>query len=158
VTVLVVLLVSWAAFRAAGALGAAPMRSWRCSARWALALMLLFTASAHFTSMRHDLARMVPDVIPAPLAVVYLTGVLEFAGAIGLLLPKTRRLAGICLCLLFIAMFPANVKADREGLSIGGSAATPLALRLPMQVFLVWMAWWSSQDSFRRGREDPAHV
>ena len=67
-------------------------------------------------------------------------------------------MAGICLCLLFIAMFPANVKADREGLSIGGSAATSLALRLPMQVFLVWMAWWSSRDSFRRGREDPAHV
>jgi uncharacterized membrane protein len=115
--------------------------------------MLMFTASAHFTGMRHDLVRMVPGWVPQPLAVVYITGVLELAGAVGILLPHTRRLAGICLCLLFLAMFPANVKADLQGLTIGGSAATPLAVRVPMQLLFIWLAWWSSREPREPGSQ-----
>jgi uncharacterized membrane protein len=107
--------------------------------------MLFFTASAHFTSSRHNLARMVPEWIPAREAAVFVTGLLEIAGAVGLLVPRTRRIAGICLCLFFLAVFPANVKADRENLMIAGSRATPLALRVPMQALFVWLAWWSTR-------------
>ena len=147
VTVLAVLLISWLALRAAGAIGLRSLRTSRDSGRWALALMLLFTASAHFTSRRHDLARMVPDWMPHAEAVIVATGVLEIAGAVGILLPQRRRLAGVCLCILFVAMFPANVKAAREALTIGGSPATPLVLRLPMQILFVWLAWWSTRGS-----------
>jgi uncharacterized membrane protein len=150
--VLGVLLVSWLAFRATGAMGAAPLRSWRASGRWALAAMLFFTAYAHFGPMREDLARMVPEWAPSPMVLVYVTGLLEVAGAVGLLVRRTRRAAGIGLCVLFLAMFPANVKADREGLTVGGSRATPLAVRVPMQVLFVWLAWWSS----RRGKSEVA--
>jgi uncharacterized membrane protein len=129
---------------------------WRDSGRWALAVMLFFTASAHFTSMRHDLARMVPGWMPDAMAVVYVTGVLEIAAALGLLIPRTRNIAGLCLCVLLVAMFAANVKADRENLSIGGNPATPLWLRLPMQVLFIWLAWWSSRPG--RGVRDPAHA
>jgi hypothetical protein len=52
--------------------------------------MFLFTGLAHFTKMKHELARMVPDVFPRPLLVIYATGVLEFLGAAGLLLPRFR--------------------------------------------------------------------
>lgn len=107
--------------------------------------MLVFTASAHFTSMRHDLAKMVPTWVPNPEAVIFITGILEIAGAIGIFLPQTRYLAGICLCLLFVAMFAANVKAAHEGPKIGGSPATNLVLRIPMQIFFIWLAWWSTR-------------
>jgi uncharacterized membrane protein len=143
--VLAVLLLSWLTFRAAGALGIQRLANWRDSGRWALAVMLVFTGSAHFTSRRHDLALMVPSWVPNPELVISVTGILEFAGAIGLLLSSTRTVARICLCLLFAAMFPANVKAAREGLTIGGSPATELLLRLPMQILFIWLAWWSTR-------------
>ncbi|HYO83414.1 MAG TPA: DoxX family protein [Bryobacteraceae bacterium] len=155
--VLAVLLVAWLSFRAAGAAGINSLANWRDSGRWALALMLLFTASAHFTSMRHDLARMVPESVPYPEAVVLLTGILEVAGAFGLVLRLTREVAGGCLCLLFIAMFTANVKAAREGLAIGGSPATELVLRVPMQVLFIWLAWWSTRSRAGRDRSLQRH-
>lgn len=152
--VLVVLLIAWIAFRAAGYFGVKALASWRSSGRWALAVMLVFTASAHFTAMRHDLVKMVPGWMPQPMAVILVTGLLELAGAAGLLLRPTRRLAGILLCLLFIAMFPANIKAAQEGLTLGGRAATALWLRVPMQVLFIGLALWSTWpgDSERQRR------
>lgn len=147
---LAVLLGAWAAFRAAGAMGVRAWNGWRDAGRWALAVMLFFTASAHFTGMRHDLARMAPDWVPAPMAVILITGVLEIAAAIGLLWTKTRRAAGLALCALLIAMFPANVKAAREGLMLAGNPPTPLWLRAPMQALFVWLAWWTTRRPSER--------
>jgi uncharacterized membrane protein len=143
--VLTVLLLSWAVLRAAGSFGVKALATWRAARRGALALMLVFTASAHFTPMNQDLVKMVPEWMPRPMEVVYATGVLELAGAAGMVLPATRRLSGVMLCVLFVAMFPANVKAARQGLTLGGSAATGLWLRVPMQVLFVWLAWWSTR-------------
>jgi uncharacterized membrane protein len=147
VIVLGVLMVSWIAFRLAGRAGVRSLATWRDAGRWALAVMLMFTAAAHFTSARHDLVQMIPAWMPQPYAVIYLTGILEIAGAVGLLIPRTRSLAGICLCLLFAAMFAANVKAAQDGLMIAGSPATPLVWRLPMQILFIWLAWWSSRTA-----------
>jgi uncharacterized membrane protein len=145
--VLGVLLLAWTVFRLAGRLGVTALNSWRASARWALAVMLLFTATAHFSEARHDLARMVPGWMPEPVTVIYVTGVLEVLGAIGLLLPQTRRAAGVCLCIFFIAVFPANLKAAHENIGVGGQSATTLLLRIPMQVLFIWLAWWSTSES-----------
>jgi hypothetical protein len=54
--VLIVLLTSWLAFRIAGGAGVLAMASWRDAARYALVVMFLFTATAHFNKMKHDLA------------------------------------------------------------------------------------------------------
>jgi uncharacterized membrane protein len=51
---------------------------------------------------------------------LYVTGVLEFLGAVGLLVAKLRSVAGICLIVLLVAMFPANVRAARERLPLRG--------------------------------------
>ena len=93
--VLMVLLVSWAAFRAIGAVGVQGLSSWQDSARYALAVMFTFTATAHFNKMKHDLARMIPPYFPRPMLLIYITGVLELLGAAGLMLPQFRKLAGI---------------------------------------------------------------
>ena len=109
--------------------------------------MLVLTASAHFTEMRHDLVRMIPPIFPAPMLIVYITGVLELAGAVGLLLPKFRRVAGVCLAALFAVMFVANVHASQTGAGVGGQPPTPMLIRGPMQALFIAIALWTSKSS-----------
>lgn len=142
--VLIVLLVSWAVLRMAGAAGVSAMDSWRDAARYALVVMFIFTATAHFNKMKYDLARMIPPVFPNPLFLVYVTGVLELMGALGLALPQFQRLAGVCLILLLVGMFVANVHAARMGIALRGKPATPLWLRTPMQILFIALLWWSA--------------
>ena len=100
--------------------------------------MLVLTASAHFTEMRHDLVRMIPPIFPAPMLIVYITGVLELAGAVGLLLPKFRRVAGVCLAALFAVMFVANVHAGQTGAGVGGAAVTAAESHLQATMGAIW--------------------
>lgn len=145
--VLIILLVSCIVFRGIGALGVGALASWHASARYALFTMFLFTATAHFNKMKHDLAKMIPPVFPEPLAIVYITGILELLGAIGLLVPHFRFLAGICLILLLVAMFVANVHAALQGVTLRGKPATPLWLRAPMQIGFIVLLWWSTHSA-----------
>jgi len=142
--VLFVLLISLLLYRAIGALGVAALATWTGATRYALATMLVFTASAHFTKMKSDLVRMMPEWIPQPLALIYFTGLCEIAGAIGLLLPRVRQAAGLALIVFFIVVFPANVKAARSGVGMGGKRATPLWLRASMQVLFIALTRWSA--------------
>ena len=130
--------------RGLGWLGVKQLARWRDAARGALVIMFFFTAASHFTSMKHDFVAMIPEPLPRGLWVIYLTGVLEIAGAIGLLIPRFRRMAAVCLILLVLAMFPANVNAALNGIPLRGRAPTPLWLRLPMQLLFIWMLWWTS--------------
>ncbi len=139
-----VLVVSLLLFRAAGALGVATLASWVASTRWALAVMFLFTGIAHFTRARHEMARMIPSTFGNAMAIVYFTGACEIAGAIGILIPQTRMLAGICFILFLIAVFPANVKAAREKLKVAGRPATPLVPRTATQFVFIVLIWWST--------------
>jgi hypothetical protein len=54
---------------------------WLDAVRASLVVMFLFTASAHFTRLRHDLAAMIPPPFTGAMWLIYLTGVLELAGA-----------------------------------------------------------------------------
>lgn len=99
--------------------------------------MFLLTASAHWGKRRPDLIAMVPAGFPRPDLMVTITGILELLGAVGLLLPATTRPAAICLAILLVALFPANVRAARERLKIGGRDATPLPLRTLLQIVYI---------------------
>jgi uncharacterized membrane protein len=68
---------------------------------------------------------------------VTVTGVLEFAGAAGLLIAPVAPYAATGLALLMAAMFPANVSAARRRLSLGGKPVTPLPQRTAMQVLFI---------------------
>ncbi|MDQ3855531.1 MAG: DoxX family protein [Chloroflexota bacterium] len=141
---LIVLVVSLIILRGAGWLGVRHFSTWRDAGRYALAVMFMFTGVSHFTSMKHDFAAMIPSPLPNDLWVIYLTGVFEMAGAIGLLIPRTRRLAGICLGLLLLAMFPANVYAALEDIPLSGRPPTTLWLRTPMQLLYIGIVWWTA--------------
>ena len=141
---LFVFVISFIVLRGLGALGVKRLSSWREAGRIALVIMFLFTGFSHFSSLKHDFAAMIPEPLPNDLWVIYLSGVFEIAGAVGLLIPRTRRLAGICLVLLLVAMFPAHVNAIINEIPLGGNAPTPLWVRAPMQLLYIGMVWWTS--------------
>lgn len=80
---------------------------------------------------------MVPPISPHANLLVTLTGVLEILGAIGLFLPRTARAACICLALFLIALFPANIRAAREHLTIAGRRVPTLPVRTAMQLVFI---------------------
>jgi uncharacterized membrane protein len=143
--VLIILFGSWLLLKGVGALGVTALATWQDSLRYALAAMFVFTSAAHFNKMRPDLARMIPSYVPRPTLIVYFTGVCEFLGAVGLLIPRLRSLAGICLILLLIGMFTANINAALKGVTLRGKPVTPLWLRTPMQILFVGLIWWASR-------------
>lgn len=134
---LIVVSVVFVVLRLAGALGVSALRDWRVCLRGALAVMLLITSSAHWGAKRSDLVAMVPPFFPQPQLLVTMTGIFELLGAIGLLVPRTSRLAAAALVLLFVLMFPANIYAARQHLTIGGSPVTELPLRTAVQAGLI---------------------
>jgi len=94
-------------------------------------------------------AQIVPPALPAPLALVYLSGVAEVALGVGVLLPRTRRLAAWGLVALLLAVFPANVYMATSDVVIQGGPAwvgdpsdAARWARLPFQAVFVLWAWW----------------
>ena len=134
---LIVLLLSFVVLRGAGLLGVTALNSVDLPLRIALCLMFLLTASAHWGKGRADLIQMVPSVFPNPATLVSISGVLEILGAVGLLIPGTARWAAVCLAILLVALFPANVRAARQHLTILGRPVPGLFVRGIMQIIFV---------------------
>ena len=134
---LIVLVVSALLFWVAGQMGVTAFRDLGFVLRAALGVMFLFTASAHWGKRRPDLMRMVPPSLPRPDLLVTFTGVLEILGAIGLFVPITARAACICLSLLLLALFPANIHAARKGLKIAGRQVPSLPVRAAIQLVFI---------------------
>ena len=111
---LLTLLLGSLAARVVGWLGVDYVDSWPRAIAVGLAAMFVLTGVAHFVQpLRGDMIAIVPPRLPAPALLVTITGVLELLGAVGLLIPATRVAAAVCLVLLMVAMFPANVYAAR---------------------------------------------
>ena len=125
----IVLSSSFVLLRLAGLAGIGLLDETSLPLRISVALMFLLTASAHWGKRRADLVRMVPSWFPRPDLAVTLTGVLELSGAAGILIPSTAPYAAIGLAILLVAMFPANVRAARERLTIGGRPVPALGPR-----------------------------
>jgi len=138
------MLAGWLLARLIGATGLwLQAATWTGALRIALAAMFVFTSVSHFhPRTRRELIRMVPASLPAPAFLVSVTGILELLGAIGLMVPRALPAAAYGLIALLVAMFPANVRAARKGLTVAGRRATPLLWRLPLQLFWIAALWW----------------
>src|SRR5687768_6388349 len=107
-------------------------------ARVGLSLFFLVTAVAHFASPR-EMAEMVPSSIPYRVELIYLTGVFELLGAIGVWIPRLRRLTGLLLIIMLIGILPANIYSALQRVEFGGHGAGPLYLlvRVPFQLLVI---------------------
>jgi uncharacterized membrane protein len=113
--------------------------------RWIMAAFFAAGFVLHLEAA-DALTAITPDWAPYPRQVVFVTGVLELLGAVGLLVPRTRRLAGIALALYVIAVWPANVKH-----AFGHIVVPPIpdswwyhAPRLALQPMIAWWALFAS--------------
>ncbi|MDT5013854.1 MAG: hypothetical protein QOD39_14 [Mycobacterium sp.] len=112
--VIITLVLGTLGARLAGSLGVDYADSWPNAIAIGLAAMFAVTGVAHFVNpLRRDMIAIVPPRLPAPGLLVTITGVLELLGAAGLLYPHTRVAAAVCLFMLMLVMFPANVYAAR---------------------------------------------
>ncbi len=114
-----------------------------------LGLFFVFAGAMHFV-IPGSYEHIVPAWLPNAHLIVQLSGVAELLGGIGVLLPQTRRAAGIGLIALLIAVFPANVEMLRQSIDAGAPfvAQAALWLRLPLQPVLIWWVW---RASYRKG-------
>jgi len=86
---------------------------------------------------------MIPDFLPFPGFIVYITGEIMFA--IGLINPKTRRISFIILVLYFIAVLPVNIMKAMDKLEINGTFNLPVMKSLTIQTHFYRMALYCSK-------------
>ena len=106
-----------------------------------LAAAYLLAGVLHLRSPEPFLA-ITPDWVPSPRAVIAATGMCEIAGAIGLLVPRLRRLAGILLALYALCVFPANVKHAIDYITLGRGGLT-LWYHIPRLLAQPVIIWWA---------------
>jgi uncharacterized membrane protein len=112
---------------------------------YVLAISFLVSGTAHFLTTE-SFVKIVPPALPAPRTLVYVSGVFELLGAIGLLIPATRTAAAYGLIALLVAVFPANIYMAFAAEKFKAFApAWALWARLPLQFVLIWWAWLASK-------------
>jgi uncharacterized membrane protein len=122
--------------------------SLKAFSRGVLAVFVIVTGVLHFARPEPFVA-IVPDYLPYPLALVYVSGFFEILGGVGLFIPHLRRAAAWGLIALFIAVFPANIHMAIHKLPFMGEVH-PIAnwVRLPFQfVLIAWAFWLTKEDA-----------
>lgn len=112
--------------------------------RTLLAIAMIAMGILHFIKPE-PFVHIVPTWLPAPLALVYISGVAELAGGLGLLWSRTRALAAWGLVLLYIAVFPANINMALHPELAPEAPVWGLWARLPLQIALVALAVWMTR-------------
>ena len=112
--------------------------------RVAIAGLFLVTGVLHFLRTE-EFVRIVPPILSWAKGLVYISGVCELAGAVGLLIPRFQRAAAYGLAALLIAVFPANLYMASASVTFGGIFDHPLYhwVRLPLQAVLIVLLLWS---------------
>ena len=108
-----------------------------------MTIMLLFTAVGHFAFTR-GMTMMLPGFIPLKKQLVWATGILEIAAAIGIHISGYRMITGWLLILFFLVLLPANIYAAKRKVnyqkgSYTGKGLSYLWIRLPLQ--LIYIGW-----------------
>jgi len=113
-----------------------------------LAVFFVVAGIGHFVISDFYLSIM-PSYLPYHLELVYLSGIFEILGGLGVLISGTRKWAGYGLMVLLIAVYPANIHmaiVPEKFAELG----PPLLLyaRLPLQfVFIAWAYWSTKPDA-----------
>lgn len=121
-------------------------------ARVGITLFFTFSAIGHFIRTE-GMAEMLPPSVPYRIELIYITGILELLGAIGVWIPRLTKLTGFLLILMLIGLLPANIYSAINRVEFGGHAAGPayLLVRIPFQLFAIWWTYFATEQAwFRR--------
>jgi uncharacterized membrane protein len=110
---------------------------WHFALRAALGAMFLLTASAHWGKRRADLIRMVPASVGNPGVWITLTGIAEIAIAVGLQIRTLAPWVAVIAVVMLCCLFPANMKAARERLTILRKPVLSVGPRLLIQLVFI---------------------
>jgi uncharacterized membrane protein len=122
---------------------------WRRASPYLLAGLLTMTGGTHFLAPR-PYARIIPEQLPSPYALVYASGAAELLCAAGLALPRTRRVTAWTTAALFVAVFPANITMALDSTDRSALYQVAVWARLPVQVPLIW---WAAAVARQAGRD-----
>jgi len=100
-----------------------------------------FAGVGHFTNAAFFVA-IVPPYLPAPEALVAISGVFEILGGVGVLVPQVRRWAGYGLLALLAAVYPANIHMALHPDLFPDVPTAALYARLPVQFVFAALVWW----------------
>lgn len=117
--------------------------------RVVLAVSMVVAGILHFAKSA-PFVKIVPDVLPYPLALVLISGGIEILCGISLLIPPISQATAWVLILLFIAVFPANINMAVNQIELEGIPYNPWfhAIRLPFQAVLIaWAYWYTKPDN-----------
>ncbi|WP_263383862.1 DoxX family protein [Granulicella arctica] len=111
-------------------------------ARTVLALLFVAAGGLHFLIPRTYL-KIMPPYLPSHLTLIYVSGVAEILGGIGLMVSQVRHGAAWGLVALLIAVMPANIYMATAHIAAPGIMGESWAqwLRLPLQLPLIYWAW-----------------
>ncbi|MEP6591468.1 MAG: MauE/DoxX family redox-associated membrane protein [Gemmatimonadota bacterium] len=112
----------------------------RTVTRWIFGVLLCYAGTNHF---RHPdgFVQIMPDYLPWPLALVYLSGVAECGLGAMLLVRGWARVAAWGIIALLIAIFPANINMAVHPAIYPQAPVWALWLRLPVQGLLMWWVY-----------------
>jgi uncharacterized membrane protein len=122
-----------------------PMMNRRGVLSWLAAVLYVAAGAMHFAHPGPYL-KIMPNWVPWPEAAVWISGLAEILGGIGMAVPKLRRMAAWWLVALLVAVFPANLNMALHPTETGAAGIPALALwiRLPVQALLIWWVLWCS--------------
>ena len=102
--------------------------------------VLHFTNPAPFVSI-------MPQYLPWHLELVYLSGIFEILGGLGLMVPRTRRFAAWGLIALLIAVYPANINMLVNDIYLDDMPRERWLLwaRMPLQFLMALGVLWSGE-------------
>lgn len=120
----------------------------RVPALYALAVFFVAAGVNHFVNPGFYLA-MMPPYVPLHREVVWLSGILEVAGGVAVLVPRARAMAGWGLIALLLAIFPANLHMALNPELYPDFGAGALWARLPFQALFIAWAWWATREPAR---------
>lgn len=120
------------------------MVNWRLTGRLFVFTWFFIGGICHFTIVE-PFMRIMPTYVPFPLAVVYISGAFELLGAIGIMIPRWRSLAGYGLMLLTAAVTLANVNMYQHPELFPSIPHWLLVVRLPVQALLIFIIWRSTR-------------
>lgn len=116
--------------------------------RYIIGVLFTLAGLLHFIKPRMYI-RIMPDYIPYHKIMVYISGVAEILGGIGLLLPAFQSYAAWGLILLLVIIFPANIDMAWKSFKRHGFATYTwiLLARLPLQFLLIYWVFWAGIKS-----------